>query len=100
QPALAQEIRRHDRAGVELQTERVEIDDFVVDAERVVEAALGNAPVQRHLATLEPALELEPGARLRTFVSTPRRLAVARTLAAADSLLRVLHPLRGTQIVE
>ena len=36
--------------------ERVEVDDLVLDAERVVEPALRHAAVQRHLAAFEPAL--------------------------------------------
>src|SRR5207247_5463996 len=66
----------------------------------VVEAALGDAPVQRHLAAFEPALELESRSRLRALVAAARGLAVAGSLAAADPLLRMLHPPRGTQIVQ
>ena len=40
----------------------------VLDAERVVEAALRHATVERHLAALEPALEPEARARLRALV--------------------------------
>jgi hypothetical protein len=72
--------------------ELVEVHHGVLDAERVVEPALGHAPVQRHLAALEPALELEARARLRALVAAPGRLAVARPLAAADALAAASRP--------
>src|SRR5206468_7579696 len=98
--ALPQQVGRDDGAGVELRIKRVEIHNLVLDPEWIVEAALRHAAVQRHLAAFEPSLELEPGPRLRALVPAPRGLAVAGALAAADPLLGVLHPLRGTQIAE
>src|SRR5206468_4073949 len=86
--------------GVEFQAEHVEVHDFIFHAERVVEPALGDAAVQRHLAALETALELEPRAGLRALVPAARGLAVARALPAADPLLRMLHAPGGLQIVE
>src|SRR5262249_22767358 len=83
-----------------LEAERVQVHDFVGYAERVMEPAFGHAPVQRHLAALEPALELEARTRLRALVAATRGLAVARSLAAADALLRVLGPDRRAQIVQ
>src|ERR1035437_1411091 len=97
--ALAQELRRHDRAGLEPRAERVEVHDVVLDAERVVEAALGHAPVQRHLAAFEPALVVKARARFRALVAAPGRLAVARALAAPDALLRMFHALGRAEIM-
>src|SRR5436190_9285912 len=37
EPALAQKLRRHDRARFEFRAERVEVDHGVLDAERIVE---------------------------------------------------------------
>src|SRR5438445_10248848 len=74
QAVLAEQVRSHQRAGVESRGDRVEIHDFVLDPERVVEPPLGHAPVQRHLPAFEPALELEPRARLRALMAASRRL--------------------------
>src|SRR5262249_453497 len=97
---LAQQLRRDDRARLELQAERVEVDDVVFDAERVVKPALRHAAVQRHLAAFEAALELEARARFGALVSAARGLSVARSLAAANPLLRVLGALRWAQVAE
>jgi hypothetical protein len=97
-PALRSRRRRHDRAVLEALTERVEVDDRVLDAEQVVEAALRNAAVQRHLAAFEAALELEARTRLGALVTAPGLYAVARSLAAADPLLRELGALRRLEI--
>jgi hypothetical protein len=99
-PVFAQQVRRDDRAGVEPQTERIEVHHFVLYAERVVKSPFGHAPVQRHLAAFEPALELETGPRLGAFVPAPRGLAVARPLSAADPLLGVLHALGRAESVQ
>src|SRR6266487_6184443 len=107
-PALAarhdavfpQQIRRNGRTRVELQAQRVEVHHVIFHAERVVEPALGHAAVQRHLTAFEATLELEARTRFRALVSASRGLAVARSLAAADPLLRMLHPPRGLQIAE
>ena len=49
---------------------------------------------------LEPALVLEPRARLGALVAAPGRLPLARSLSAADPLLRVLRAFRGFEIAE
>jgi hypothetical protein len=100
QPVLPQELRRHDGAGVETESERVEVDDLVLDAERIVEAALRHAAVQRHLAAFESTLEFEARTRFRALVPASGGLAVAGSLPAADALLRVLHPTRRFQIMK
>src|SRR4029079_15474345 len=74
--------------------------DLVLDTERVVESALRDAAVQRHLAAFEPALEREAGERLRTLVTAAGRVAVAGALTAAHALLRVLRALWRFEIRE
>src|SRR5581483_12512495 len=91
QAARTERLRRHHRARLEDPRERIEVDHLVHDAERVAEAPLRHAPVQRHLAALEPALELEAGPRLGSLVAAPGGLAMARSRTAADPLLRVLR---------
>src|SRR6187397_333050 len=98
QPALAQQIERHDRARVEPLAQRIEIHHGVLDAERVVKPALRHAPLERHLAAFEAPLALEARARFRALVSTPRLRALARAMTAADALLRMLGPLGRLQI--
>src|SRR4029453_9184666 len=100
QPALAEQLRRHLDVAVEALGERIEVHHLVFLTERIVESALGHAPVQRHLAALEPALLLPAGPRLRALVAARRRLAVARPVAAPDALLRVLGPLGRPQIAQ
>src|SRR5262249_51452448 len=100
EPRLAQRLGRHHPAGLEFLAERVDVDDVVLDAERVVEAAPRDAPVQRHLAAPEAALELEAGPRFGALVSASGGLAVPGALAAADSLLRVRGALRGAQVAQ
>src|SRR5439155_5163727 len=100
EPVLAEQVRRDLRPGLEPLGDRVEVDDLVGLAERVVESALRHAAVQRHLAAFEPALVLEARTRLRALVAAPRRLAVAGALPAADPLLRVLGALGRTQIAQ
>src|SRR5215203_4023716 len=87
QAFLAQQLGCHLDAGLEAVRQRIEVDDLVLLAERVVEPALRHAPVQRHLAAFEPALLLEAGARLRALVPAAGRLALPRALTAADALL-------------
>src|SRR5688572_5869506 len=77
QPSLAQQFGRDNRAFVKTLGERIKVHDGVLDPEAVVETALRHAPVQRHLAALESALELEAGTRLGTLVATAGLHAVA-----------------------
>src|SRR5262249_29641460 len=100
QTAFLQQLWRDHGAGLEHRAERVEVDHLVFHPERVVEAALRDAAVQRHLAALEAALEFEARARLRALVPAAGGLAVARPLSAADPLARVRGALGRTQIVE
>src|SRR5215204_5793927 len=63
-------------------------------AEDIGEAALGQAPVQRHLAALE-AIDGDAGARLLALDAAPGRLA----LAGADAAALALAVLQGARIV-
>src|SRR5687768_4364197 len=98
--ALAQRLDRHRRALVEQLLELIEVHHVVLGAEDVREAALRHAPVQRHLAAFETALERVARARLRALVAAARRLAESRTGTTADALLLELRPLGRLQIIE
>src|SRR5207249_972876 len=100
EPVFPQQLRRDHGASVEPRLDRVEVHDLVLDPERIVEAALGHAPVQRHLAALEPTLVMKARSRLRALVPAPGRLAVARALAAADAFLGMLHPTWWSEIIQ
>jgi hypothetical protein len=49
--------------------------------------------MERHLAALEAALELETRARLRTLVAASRLSALTRAMTAADALFVLLRAL-------
>ena len=87
------------RARVELRLELIEVHHRVFVAEDVVEAALRQPAVQRHLAALEPALERVARTRLRALVAAAGGLAVARARAAADALLVLLRALAGFRLL-
>ena len=71
-------------AGLEL-VQVVEIDDRVMLLEgRVVEAALGQTPNQRHLAAFESESNAAAGARLLALVALAARLAVTGAFAACQ----------------
>src|SRR5215469_4933784 len=57
----------------------LEIDDGVLDAERIVKAALRNAAVQRHLSAFEPAAARIAAARFLSLVAGTGCLAELRT---------------------
>ena len=72
--------------------ERVEIHDRKARLElRVVEAALGHAADERHLAAFEAEADAAAGTGLLAFVAFARGLAVAAAFAAAEAL----HPVLG-----
>src|SRR5262249_48895918 len=98
EPVLAQQFRRHDGARIEFRREEIEVHHFVFDAKVIVKSSLRHAAMERHLAAFESALELESRSRFRALVSAAGCLAMARTLASADPLLRVLGALRRFQI--
>ena len=98
QPTLTQQLRRHNRAGVEAIGQHVEVHDGVLHAEVIVKSPLWNTAMQRHLAAFESALELEARARLRTLVSASGLRTLTRAVAAADALLVLLRALGGLEI--
>src|SRR5688572_13104698 len=100
QAVLAEQLRRDVRTRLEPLGNRIEVHHRILDAEGIVEAALRHPAVQRHLAAFEPALVLEARTGLRPLVTASRRLAVARSLAAADPLLGVLGALGRLEIAE
>src|SRR5271163_1267052 len=77
--------------GLDRGLDAAEIDDLEALAENTLEAALGQAPMQRHLATLE-ALDPHAGARLLALHAAARGLAQARADAAAVPLLAAARP--------
>ena len=98
--ALAQQVRRHHGAGLEPLAERVEVDDHVLDAERVVEAALRHAPVQRHLAALEAALRVKPERDWAPLWPRPAVLPRPEPWPRPTRFFACLAPLGGLQIAE
>src|SRR5689334_3268029 len=97
-PLLPQQLGGDFRAPVEPLGECIEVHDLEFLAEQVVESALRDAPVERHLPTLEPALLLPARARLRALVTAARLRALAGAVAAADPLLRMRRALGRTEI--
>src|SRR5262249_23081819 len=77
-----------------------QIDDGILLLENVGEAALGQTPVQRHLAALESAHHAVAGDGPRAFRAAPAGLAESRAHAAPDALLRVGLPGRRMQVAE
>src|SRR3546814_9631325 len=70
-------------AGVDGALQAADVHHLEIAREDVVEAALRQAPVQRHLAALE-ALDGHAGARLLALVAVARGLALAGADAAAE----------------
>ena len=81
-------------AGVDRLLQAVEIDLDEILRERIVEAALGQAAIDRHLAALE-TVDGTPVRDLLTLYATAAGLALARADAAADAHAR----LAGTGVV-
>src|SRR5690606_1857800 len=83
QPVLPQQVGRHFGVVVEA-VEGLDVDLGQHPLEgRVGEAALGQTPLQRRLAALEPRPDGAAGPGLLAFVAAPGGLAVAGTDAAA-----------------
>src|SRR5207244_2120848 len=100
EPTLAHQVRRDLDAGVEALRQIVEVHDLEHLAKRVVESALRNTAMERHLPSLEPALVREPGAGFRPLVPASSGLSIARPLAAADALLRMLRPFWWAKVAQ
>ncbi len=99
QPQRRERLRRDRGAGLEA-IEVAEVHDVVLDPKDVGEAALGQPPVERHLAALEASLVPVAGPRLLSLVAAARGLAVAASRAAADALAVVGRADRRRQIVD
>src|SRR5215217_7085551 len=80
-----------------LETPEVHFDQLL--GERVVEAALGHAHVQRHLAAFEAA-DGDARARLLALHTATGGLALARTRAAADAHAVLGGALLGREFVQ
>src|SRR5262249_32271154 len=78
-------------AGVDRGLQAAEIDDLELAPEQILEAALGQPAVQRHLAALE-ALDGDAGARLLALDAAARGLAQTRADAASEALLAAPRP--------
>src|SRR4029077_18322206 len=80
---------RVERAGIDCFLDAAEIDLIELDREhRVLEAALRQAAVQRHLTALKP-FDAHAGARGLALAAAAAGLALAGTDAAADALARL-----------
>src|SRR6185437_7806672 len=73
-----------EQLGVDRLLEAIEVDLGKFEPENVVKAALGQPPMQRHLAALE-ALDAHAGARGLALAAAARGLALARADATADA---------------
>src|SRR5262245_50612189 len=86
QALLEQRGRVDHGAGGEGRLEPAQVHDAELPPERVVEAALGQAALQRHLPTLEPRVRIAAGARAATLVPAARGLAETGAWPAAEPL--------------
>src|SRR5690606_38314170 len=95
---LRHEVLDRDRSTLRVELgQAVEVHDLVLGTERVLEAAqLGQAHVERHLATLERRRHLV--ARLRALRAATRRLTLRR-LTTTHTGLRGVRARGGTQVV-
>ena len=87
------------RFRVDRGLDAAQIDLGIGLAEHVVEAALGQAPLERHLAALKRA-DRHAGARLLALLALARGLAEPGAIAAAEPLLRVARARIVAQFVQ
>ena len=80
--------------------EVADVDDGELLPEGVLEAALRDAPVEWHLATLEAGPLAPAGTGFLPLVPPRRRLAVTRAGAATDALPLLPRPSRGSELSE
>src|SRR5690606_36911231 len=85
-------LQEHHEAG--------EVHGVVGDAVAVLEPALGQAALDRHLAALEPHGDRGAGAALLALVALGRGAAVAGALAAADPLPALGRARGGLELAE
>ena len=80
--------------------EVTDVQYFVINPIDVVEAALGQPAVKRHLAAFEAGTMATAGAGLHAFVATTRSLTVTGTAAAAEDFMAMSGALDFGQRVE
>src|SRR5580704_18371385 len=80
----AKQIRRHRLSRGE-HVEFLKVDNGIADAKRIVEAALWNAAMQRHLAAFKTPAARIAAAGFLPLVASPGGLAELRAHAAADA---------------
>src|SRR5512147_3252859 len=86
-------------AGIDRLLDEAEVHLGIVLGEDVVEAALRDAHVERHLAAFEPG-DRHAGTRLGALLAAARGLALARADATADAHAALAGALIVTEIVE
>src|SRR5690606_23175678 len=77
-----------------------QIHDLVLRAERVLEPALREPALQRHLPALEPGVHLPAGPGLLALVPPPARLAQPGARSAAHTLPRTMRTPRTPEIAQ
>src|SRR5262249_25843483 len=87
---------RASREGVEL----ADVEDHVRGAGHRTEAALRQAPLQRHLAALVSRRAVPARARAPSLVPAARRLAVARARSAPHALAAARRSGRRVEMAE
>src|SRR5262249_39583609 len=87
---------RASREDVEL----ADVEDHVRGARDRAEAALRQAPLQRHLAALVSRRAVPARARPPSLVPAPRRLAVARAGSTPDALAAARRSGRRMEMAE
>src|SRR5258705_881478 len=99
QSGAEQRLRRH-LDTLREQDEVAHVDDLCRLLERVGEAALGNAPDERHLAALEPRTHLAPLTRGLAFAAAASRLADPGAGTAAFANPRASRAPRRAEVVQ
>src|SRR3546814_11546821 len=85
--------------GVDQLLDLAEVHDREVRAEDIVEAALRNPHVERHLAALAP-VDRDAGPALLALPAAPGGLALAGTDAASDAHAAFAGPFSVTKLVD
>src|SRR5689334_24458766 len=92
----AKQIRRH-RFTSRKNVEFFQIDDRETRSKRIVESALGNAAMQRHLAAFKTAAARIAATRLLPLVAGAGRLAKLGADTTADAHFTVARATRRAQ---
>jgi hypothetical protein len=85
-------------AGKSVQLRQINHGHFI--AKNVMKAALGQAALQRHLATFKTRLGITAGTRALSFVSTARSLTMPRAIAPTDPFAFLVRTSGWFQIVK